>query len=515
MAQSRPSRLKPSASGTSVSVWAATADIRRPAPLRRDVRCDACVVGAGIAGLTTAYRLSREGLSVAVLDDRAIGSGETSRTTAHLSHVLDRRYRWLEVMHGRGGARQVAESHSAAIRMIEDTAREEGIDCGFERLDGYLFNAPGGNSEDLAAELEAARHAGLGDAQLVASLPGSLLGAETCIRFPNQAQFHPLRYLAGLASSVRKRKGRIFGGTRVEKIEDGSPARVTTAGGQTVTAGVLVVATNSPIHTLVALHTKQAPYRTYVVAGRVPRGSVPKALYWDTESPYHYIRVYSDDGEDVLVVGGEDHKTGQEQEAATSWDALADWAHARFPELGPIDFRWSGQILESVDGLAFLGRTPGMQNVFLATGASGMGMTHGTIAGMLIADLAAGRSNPWEKLYDPSRIPVRALGEFARENLNVAVQYGELVTPGDVGSVREIAPGSGAVLRRGVHKVAVYRDPEGKLVERSAVCPHLGCIVAWNEAEKSWDCPCHGSRFDARGAVVSGPANVDLEPARG
>jgi Rieske Fe-S protein len=262
------------------------------------------------------------------------------------------------------------------------------------------------------------------------------------------------------------------------------------------------------------MHTKQAPYLTYVIAGLVPKGAVPQALYWDTEDPYHYVRTEPgvDDEHDLLIVGGEDHKTGQRDDGTQRLAALERWAREHFPPLKYITHRWSGQVLEPADGVAFIGRNPGaLKNVYIATGDSGMGLTHGTIAGILISDLVAGRGSRWAALYDPSRKMHKAALTFAKENLNVAAQYLEdYVGPGDVGSADNIAPGSGAVIRRKLTKVAAYRDDSGMLHESSAVCPHLGCIVAWNHLERTWDCPCHGSRFDCLGKVINGPAHSDL-----
>jgi len=263
----------------------------------------------------------------------------------------------------------------------------------------------------------------------------------------------------------------------------------------------------------VTLHTKQAAYRTYVIGVRIPTGSVTRALYWDTLDPYHYIRLADSDSHEVLVVGGEDHKTGQADDTEERFDRLEAWTRERFANAGEIEFQWSGQIMEPVDSLAFIGRNPGEQNVYVATGDSGNGMTHGTIAGILLTDLILGRDNDWTSLYDPSRISARALAEFTKENLNAVAQFSDYVTAGDVDTARDIPRGSGSVVRRGLHKVAIYRDTHGELHERSAVCPHLGCIVDWNSTERTWDCPCHGSRFDPKGKVVNGPAISGLGPA--
>jgi Rieske Fe-S protein len=266
------------------------------------------------------------------------------------------------------------------------------------------------------------------------------------------------------------------------------------------------------------IHTKQFPYATYVIGARVPKGSVTMALYWDTLDPYHYIRIQTadpmdPDQSDVLIVGGEDHKTAQADDMEQRHQRLEAWARQRFPMMGPVEYRWSGQVMETVDGLGFIGHNPmDKPNMFVATGDSGMGMTHGTIAGMLLRDLILGRPHPWQKLYDPRRKSLKTLWEFTKENLNVAAEYTSWVTPGEVESADEVAPGSGAIIRDGMKKLAVYCDQHGQCHKMSATCPHLGCVVEWNSVENTWDCPCHGSRFDSLGKVINGPANVDLEP---
>ncbi|HEX8492839.1 MAG TPA: FAD-dependent oxidoreductase [Pyrinomonadaceae bacterium] len=512
-----------SESGQTISIWMATAETPDTDALVEDTRADVCIVGAGIAGMTTAYLLAREGKSVVVLDDGPIGGGMTQRTTAHLVNALDDRYYELERLHGERGARLAAESHTAAIDRVEKIVNEEKIDCEFERLDGYLFVPPGDSKQQLEDELKAAHRAGLTEIEMVERAPIKDFDTGSCLRFPRQAQFHPLKYLTGLAEAIVRDGGRIYTGTHASKIEGGEQARVETESGHVVTAGAIVVATNTPVNDRVAIHTKQAPYITYVIGARVPRGSVERALYWDTPDPYHYVRIESgssvdDKGKkrdyDILIVGGEDHKTGQADDANKRYAYLERWTRTRWPMIEDVEFRWSGQVMEPVDGLAFIGRNPmDADNVFIATGDSGNGMTHGTIAGILLTDLIQGRANEWETIYEPSRKTLKALPEFAKENLNVAAQYADLVTPGDVDSTAEIKQGEGAIIRRGLSKVAAYRDEEGTIHERSAVCVHLGCIVDWNSKEKTWDCPCHGSRYDAYGKVFQGPANKDLNPA--
>lgn len=496
----------------------ATAQVPEQAALTEDTHADVCIVGAGIAGMTIAYLLAHEGRSVAVLDDGRIGGGMTERTTAHLSNAIDDRYFEIERLHGQDGAKLAAQSHTAAIDRIEAIIAEEGIDCDFQRLDGYLFVPPGDSKDVLEAEMKAAHRAGLTNVEQVERAPIDFFDTGACLRFPRQAQFHPLKYLTGLSRAIQRDGGRLFNGTHVTTMEGGGNTRVETGNGCVVTAESIVIATNTPVNNIVAIHTKQAPYTTYVIGARIPRGSVTRALYWDTADPYHYVRVQGvssedDDHYDVLIVGGEDHKSGQADEGSQRHAQLEAWARERFPMMERIEYRWSGQVMESADGIAFIGRNPGdPRNVFIATGDSGMGMTHGTIAGILITDLIMGRECPWASLYDPSRKTLRAFLKYAGENINVAAQYVEgYLAGGDVDSSEEIAQGEGAVIRRGIAKLAVYRDEKGTLHERSAVCPHLGCIVRWNSLEKTWDCPCHGSRFDRFGQVINGPANSHLE----
>jgi len=498
-----------------LSIWMDTAAIPLERPLTERVSADVCIVGAGIAGMTTAYLLAREGKSVVVLDDGPIGGGMTGRATAHLVNALDDRYFELERLHGEDGARLAAESHTAAIDRVEQIVNEEKINCEFERLDGYLFVPPRDPRKILDDELAAVHRAGLVDIEKVERVPWDSFDTGPALKFPRQAQFHPLKYLAGLAVAIKQKGGRIYTESHAKEIEGGKNARVDTDGDGVVNAEAVVIATNSPVNDLIAIHTKQAGYQTYVVGARIPRGSVTRGLYWDTPDPYHYIRIETvgtgASAYDVLIVGGEDHKTGQKDDAGKRFGALERWARHRFPMIEGIEYRWSGEVMEPVDGLAFIGRNPlDAKNVFIATGDSGNGMTHGTIAGMLLTDLILERKNDWESIYDPSRITLKALPEFARENLNVAAQYADLVVGADVDSVDEIRRGAGAVISRGLLKVAVFRDADGNAHEFSAVCRHLGCIVNWNSLENTWDCPCHGSRYDALGHVIQGPANSDL-----
>ncbi len=488
-----------------------------------------CIVGAGMAGLTTAYCLAKAGQKVLLLDaGTGLAQGETSRTTAQLANALDDRFVEIERLHGERGARLAAESHGAAIDFIETTAREEGIECDFERVPGYLCAATKADDDFIEREFQAARRAGAAVEKMASSpWPAGRANAGACLKFSRQAQFHPLRYLDGLARAVLRMGGRFIPRARAEIIEadsNGTRVQWSVVEGDDrcheIRADSVVMATNTPVNDRFVIHTKQSAYRSYVVALRIPAGTVERALFWDTMDPYHYVRVQplaDDPSQELLLVGGEDHKTGQDDlPPGERYLRLERWARARFPMAGSVAHRWSGQVLEPVDGLAFIGRNPGGdgERIFIATGDSGMGMTHGTLAGLLISDLIVGKENGWTTLYDPARKTLGSLGEFLKENVNTAAQYIDLVSPSDVGSVDEIAAGKGAVMRRGLKKLAVYRDPQGAVHVRSAICPHLEGVVRWNDEAKSWDCPCHGSRFAAdTGQALNGPATSPLAEA--
>jgi len=513
--------------GENISFWERTAKKFYSTPLSENLTADVCVIGAGIAGATTAYLLAREDRHVVLVDDGPVGGGMTGRTTAHLVTALDDRYSEIEKILGEECARRCAESQTAAIDRVEAIVAEEKIDCDFERLDGYLFVPPGGSVTELKRELDAAVRAGLHDVERVDHVPMGKFNTDGVLRFPRQAQFHPLKYLDGVARAIAARGGRIFTGTRVVKIEDGDRVKIETSNGCTISARAAVVATNCPINDRLVIHSKQAPYATYVIGMRVTR-EVKHALFWDTALtaedekqtvgpiPYHYCRFACDEKGDVLIVGGEDHKSGQASDFEQRFAKLERWTREHFPFVAEITDRWSGQVMEPVDGVAYIGRNPGDENVYIVTGDSGNGMTSGTIAGMLIVDLIAGRRNPWIELYDPTRKTLKpsVVADYIAENANVVAQLRDYVTPGESAAADKIKSGEGAILREGVTKIAAYRDEAGTLHKFSAVCPHLKCIVRWDGAEKTWDCPCHGSRFDSLGRVLNGPAISDLEPAQ-
>ena len=490
--------------------------------LRSDVEADVCVIGAGIAGLSTAYLLARSRKKVVVLDDGPLGTGQTGATTAHLTSILDDRFHWLRRVHGEERLQLAFRSHAEAIARYAMIVERERIECDFERLDGWLFLPPGEPLEKLAEELEAARAAGA-TVEQVARCPWNGFDTGPALRFAGQAQIHPLRFLAGLAAAIQRLGGRIHTRTHADEVEDGAPATVR-AGTRSVRAKDVVVATNSPFTSRVAVHLQQLPWMTYAIGARVPEGSVPRGLYYELAECYHYVRLHPMlaangralpgwSGDELLIVGGEDHRSGRAEKGHDPHARLAAWTSERFPMARPVELKWGGQVLETADGLALIGRAPGEAHVWVVPGDSGMGMTHGMIAAALLREEIAGKGSPYAELYDPSRFRPKAAPRYAREALETIAELASRITPGDVASADEIRRGEGAIVRRGVHKLAVYRSPQGALHAMSAVCPHLGCVVAWNGVEKSWDCPCHGSRFSATGDLVNGPANEPLAPA--
>ena len=507
-------------SGENVSFWIDSTPIISFSTPTQDIQTEVLIIGGGIAGLTTAYKLLKAGKKVVLVEDGFIGSGETGRTTAHLTCALDDRYFFLEETFGEEAAKLAAESHAAAIDEIEKIVTTSNIDCSFKRVNGYLFLHPTDKEENLEKEFQATQKAGL-PTTLLQGIP-ALANCEEqpCVAFNNQAQFHILHYLKGLADAVISLGGIIYTEANAEDItKEGAKVN-----GFTFSADHIVVATNTPINDIVTMHTKQHAYRTYVIAGKIPKGQLPYSLWWDTgdqeskwvSQPYHYVRLESyDDNYDLLISGGEDHKTGQADEEGipetARYDRLEAWTRNYFPMLeNDLTYRWSGQVMEPVDSLGFMGKNPGDDNIYIITGDSGNGMTHTTIGAMIISDSIMGIKNKWEDLYSPSRITLKTTGDFIKEAGNMASQYLDWISGSDLKNTADLPAGEGAILSSGLKKIAVYRDYDNTLKAFSAVCPHLGCIVQWNNDEKSFDCPCHGSRFDAEGTVINGPSETDL-----
>ncbi|MBS1954819.1 MAG: FAD-dependent oxidoreductase [Cyanobacteria bacterium SZAS-4] len=498
------------------SIWNDKLELPKFPTLTEAKDCDVCIVGGGITGFTAAFLLASEGKSVVIIDDGPLCHGETERTTAHVTDVLDTRYHRLIEKHGVENARIIFQSYRAALDQIAMIVRQEKIDCDFEKVDGHLFLDPETKLGELETELSAVSELGFANVRLT-ECPLVRKEPMPSLCFPDQYQFHVWKYMDGLIDACLDRGVQIFANTHIGGIEDGDTVLVkkTNQENVAVSAKAVIVATNSPILGL-GVHLKQAAYRTYAIAGRIPIGAMPKGLFWDTAEPYHYVRTQpiEDDLEyQLLIVGGEDHKTGQADDFAERFSRLEQWAREWCANFKTVDYKWSGQVYEPFDGIGFIGKQPGSKGIYIATGASGVGMSFAALAGTLLTDELCGRENSAAKLFDPARVPLSSPIDFIKENINAAVQFVDYVTKPEITSVMQIHPGEGAVVTRNGEKIAVCRDDHGNLCERSAVCPHLGGIVAWNSLEKSWDCPVHGSRFDMNGKVLDGPANKDLAEA--
>ena len=497
-------------SNGNVSFWiASTPDTSYPA-LAGDQQVDVAIIGGGIFGITAAYLLKQEGRSVAVVEGDRIVRGVTGYTTAKITSSQHLIYSQLAKKFGEDGARTYGESNEAALAKIVSLVDELRIDCDLERQDNYVYTESDSEVSSVREEAEVAASLGLPSEFVTESpLPFPIKGA---VRFTNQAQFHPRKYLLALAERVHGGGSFIFEETKALDVDEEDPCRVRTDKG-TITATDVIVATNLPFLDRGLFFTKVHPMRSYVVAGYVVRDSAPEGMHISAESPTRSVRLIPDGERTLLMLGGEGHKTGQEPDTEARYQRLEADARRRYG-LDTIDYRWSTQDTSPVDMVPYVGRyTRRSDHLFTGTGFRKWGMTNGTLAAMLLTDRIAGRDNPWAELYDSKRLDVpQSAEEFVKENVNVAQHWvgDRIQTPGD--PLEDVAPGNGTVIRRGGQSIAVYKEPDGTLRGLSAVCTHLACIVHFNNAEKSWDCPCHGSRFDLGGSVIQGPAVKPLEP---
>lgn len=440
---------------------------------------------------------------------------DTRQTTAHLTCVTDLRLSKLVSYFGKNHAQAAWHAGSAAIDLIERIRIDEKLDCDFARVPGYLHLPIAESSRtreakqllreaDLAAELGFA-------ATYLERVPGILRPG---IRFPNQAKFHPLKYLTGLLESLPSARCQIFAQSEVTAIED-DPLRVEVKG-HNVRCDFVFIATHIPLMGKSGMlsaglfQSKLAPYSSYVIGARVAKGAMPHALYWDTSDPYYYLRVELGSRSDYVVFGGEDHKTGQDDDPKQRFKSL-EAALKRYLKNAHVDRHWSGQVIETNDGLPFIGETS--PNQFVATGFSGNGMTFGTLGAMMAVDKVQGKKNPWEELFDVRRKKLRGgTWNYVKENLDYPYyMLRDRVRRAEATSLRRVRQGEGRIVSIKGERLAAYRDEQGKVTTLSPVCTHLGCIVHWNEAERTWDCPCHGSRFQATGEVLAGPAETPLE----
>jgi glycine/D-amino acid oxidase-like deaminating enzyme/nitrite reductase/ring-hydroxylating ferredoxin subunit len=479
--------------------------------LEGDRTADTVVIGSGIAGISTAYELATAGQKVIVIDRGAIAGGITARTTAHLAPLCDDLTSEMIKLRGEDLARLFYESQAAAVDRIEEIQKKEDIACDFRRLDGYLFQAPDTDAKIIDDELDAVRKAGAPVDRLVGLEALAGCGRQHVLRYPRQGTFHPLKYLKGVAAAIEASKGEFYAGTIASEVTEQSGSVLVKTDRGNVTAKAAVVATNSPIVDRFVLHTKMAPYRTYAMAFEIKRGALPDALYWDTLDPYHYVRLQPGESRtDYVIVGGADHKSGEADDADVRFEALEAWARNLIPKLDSAAYRWSGQVLDTIDYAAFIGRNPGNDNVYVHTGDSGQGMTHGGVGAMINSALILGKQARWTDVYEPSRKTLAGIGNFLKENATAVKNFAEYLAPGELSSIDDLKVGCGAIIRQGLSKMAAYRDERGDIFMRSAACTHIGCHLHWNSFEVCWDCPCHGSHFAVDGTALNAPAIFPL-----
>jgi glycine/D-amino acid oxidase-like deaminating enzyme/Rieske Fe-S protein len=494
------------------SVWR-KAKLPKFSRLAQNKSFDVVVIGGGITGLTAAYLLKKAGKKVCLLERDQIGSVDTGNTTAHLTYVTDLRLKDLVKNFGRDQARLTWLGGAAAINTIEKIADTLKIDCEFRRVPGYLHASLDGSKDEtkelkkeaeLAQELEF--EAAFVDSVPVMDRPG--------IRFANQAKFHPLQYLAGLAKAIHGGGSAIFGDTEASEVQ-ADPMTVV-ANGKKVKCDYLVIATHVPLMGKAGLlsatlfQTKLYPYSSYVIGAQLPKNTLSEALYYDTTDPYYYLRIDRQPTFDYLIFGGADHKTGQKDSPTACFAQVEAKLKTLLPK-AKVTERWTGQVIETNDGLPFMGETAERQ--FVATGFSGNGMTFGTLGAMMACDAVLGRENPWKNLFAVNRKKLRGgTWDYLKENFDYPYYLiRDRLAPAEGESPADVGAGEGKILKIDGQRVACSRDKKGKLTAVSAICTHMGCVVHWNRPERTWDCPCHGSRFQADGAVMAGPAESPLE----
>lgn len=487
------------------SFWKLGAQPTYPSLGGQSLETDVVIVGGGITGLTTAWLLQRRGIRCILVEQEQLGFGTTGATSAHLTEVLDIGYVQLVHDFGQEAAQLVTAAYRTALTSITAFASAYDVSC--RPLDGFRFTEDESEIDQLKQEAETARKLGI-RCELIGNVP--LPRARAAVRFPNQARFHPQKYLRAMAEEFVEEGGLIFEHSRALKWEEADSVTLYLENGE-IRGRTLVLATHTPIR-FNLLQTELGPYTSYLVAMAL-EGEIRDALYWDTARPYHYLRLLEHEGQPLLLVGGEDHKTGQEPDPESRFRSLEAFARERY-DVGQTMFHWSHELFEPADGLPYIGRSPGSERVLLGTGYSGVGLTGGTLAALILADMASQKENPWAEVFRPSRFkPAAGASNFLRENADVALRWvADRLTGSELQSLDELPAGEGAVLRLQGRQVAIYRGEDGHLTVRSPVCTHLGCIVGWNSSEKTWDCPCHGGRYHATGEVLNGPPVRGLDP---
>ena len=493
------------------SFWVESTPETDYAPLAGRVSVDVAVIGAGITGLTSATLLKREGKTVAVVEAKRIVRGATGYTTAKVTSGHGVIYSELMKTFGAEGARRYAEANQAALERVARFVDEDGIDCDFERKANYVYAESREEIESLEREVEAARSCGLGASFVEDTpLPYEVAGA---VRLADQAQFHPRKYLLALAQTIPGDGSHVFELTRALDVDAGSACAVKTDRG-TVLARDVIVATHLPFLDRGLFFAKTYPHRSYAVAAPIDEKHAPNGMFINAGTPTRSARTIHDGNRLLLQVGGNGHKAGEEEDTPRRYEQLEEFLREHWPEAGPVEYRWSTQDYMSLDRVPYVGRLRRrLQQVTTATGFNKWGMTNGTAAAMILSDGILERPNEWAEVFEAKRLKPRvSAGKLVKEGASVGFHFlADRLGRADERSPDGLAPGEGAILRVGRRKRAVYRDEAGALHILSAVCRHLRCIVAWNPAERTWDCPCHGSRYTGEGQAIQGPTVKDLE----
>ena len=470
---------------------------------------DVAVLGGGIVGVSTALLLKRAGMTVAVVEADRVGSGVTGHTTAKLSSLHGLTYTQLSSNFGDDGARAHGEANQAAIEQIAQWVEDEGIECDFRRKPNYTYASTRESLADVEREVEVAQRVGLPASYTEETdLPYPVAGA---IRLESQAEFHPRRFVLALAELIPGEGSHVFERTRATGVSEGRPCRVETTG-PPLTAGAVVVATHFPFLDRGLYFARIHPERSYALGVRV-RGATPQGMYISADQPTRSIRSHPLPDGEILIVGGEGHKTGQGGDTLERYRALERFARDHW-DVESVEYQWASQDNEAVDHVPYIGRlAPHSRRLYTATGFKKWGLAQGVAAAMILEDLILGRKNAWASLYDPTRMkPLASVKDLVKENANVAGRFvGDRLTKRGSRDAEDLAPGEGDIAQLDGEKVAAFRDEEGTLHAVSPVCTHLGCQVNWNSGDRSWDCPCHGSRFSPDGEILHGPAVSPLE----
>lgn len=492
------------------SLWQDTVDPYQTLPNRlNNVVFDVAIVGGGITGVTLAHALQQHGKKCVVLEAKNLCFGTTGGTTAHINTLMDNPYSSVIKDFGKEGARIVARAANEAVALIEQNVATYNIDCGFERTSAYLFSQDEKQTSELSQIYDACNEVGI-ESRICNGIPVPI-NFRKALEIPGQAKFHPTKYVQGLAKAFEELGGIIVEQCRVTNIEEGEIITIDTTQ-EKFQARILVYATHIPPG-INLLHLRCPAYRSYAMALRLQEQNYPDGLAYDMYDPYHYYRTQEIDGEKYLIVGGEDHKTGENTNTNKSFLQLESHIRAHF-HVNEITHRWSSQYYEPVDGLPYIGKLPGArENVLVATGYGGNGMTYSHVAALELTELILMKESKYGDLFSPGRIkPVAGFTEFVKHNTDVVTQFvGKWFATERLEELSALAPEEGKVVRLNNETMALYKDDTGLLHAVNPTCTHMKCSVAWNAAERSWDCPCHGARYSIEGEVLNGPADANLE----